>query len=288
MRDVEGRFRSVLQPLYGEGETQSMFLLLCEAFLGWSTTDYLLRRSENINQSDLLKFHWAIEDLRKYRPIQHVIGYAYFCGCKIKVSPAVLIPRPETEEIVQKIIVGRLPLGGAILDLCTGSGCIAIALKKAFPDARVVAVDVSPEALAVAQENALENGADVQFILSDVLSPCFPDFQLPACGLIVCNPPYVLEKERAKMEHNVLDYEPALALFVPDEDPLRYYRAVVNFAKEYLCPKGRLYFEINETQGADTVRLLQGASFSAVELHRDFRGKDRCVEAMLIPSGGCR
>lgn len=260
-----------------------MFLLLCEAFLGWSVTDYLLRRTENINQSDLLKFHWAIEDLCKYRPIQQIIGYTYFCGCKINVSPDVLIPRPETEEIVNRIIASQPSAKDSILDVCTGSGCIAIALKKAYLEACVSAVDISPKALALARENAQNNGVAIEFIQSDVLSPCFSDSCTQQYGLIVCNPPYVLEKERAAMQRNVLDYEPELALFVPDEDPLRYYRAVAAFAREHLRPNGRLAFEINETQGQQTMQLLQTFGFIEIALHQDFRGKDRCVEAVLIP-----
>jgi release factor glutamine methyltransferase len=198
------------------------------------------------------------------------------------VSPDVLIPRPETEEIVNWILHNFTfhlsPF--TILDLCTGSGCIAIALKKAFPAADVTAVDISPAALEIALENAKNNGADIRFMQTDVLNGV--DGLSGAYGLIVSNPPYVRDSERAQMQRNVLDYDPALALFVPDNDPLRFYKAIAAIAKEHLAKDGMLVVEINEALADETCTLLKDEDFSPT-LHTDFRGKSRWVSAVWNP-----
>ena len=252
--------------------------MLFEAFLGWDKVRLLTSKEHTIDQSELLRFHWALEDLKKQRPIQHIIGYTDFCGCRIKVSPDVLIPRPETGEIVEWIVEsGKWKVeSGKVLDLCTGSGCIAIALKKAFPAAEVTAVDVSAAALEIAQQNAEDNGVEVLFVEGDVLDGV--DGLNGQYGLIVCNPPYVRESERALMAANVLDYDPALALFVPDDDPLRFYKAIAKIAKEHLAKDGLLVVEINEALADDTCALLRGYGFTP-DVHIDFRGKARWISA---------
>jgi release factor glutamine methyltransferase len=313
-RDVERTYQRLLSPLYGEEEVRQFLRLLAESFLGWNTTDYLLHRNDTINQSDLLRFHWALIDLQRQRPIQHIIGSTTFCGCSIQVNPSVLIPRPETEEIVLRAIEvlhdfstdnpGKAPL--RILDLCTGSGCIAIALKKAFPAAHITAVDISPDALQQARQNAAHNHADITFLQADVLNPNDLEKQLtllehpqspltdnisrlaskepktqtpcPSYSLIISNPPYVLDSEKATMQPNVLNYEPSLALFVPDNDALRFYRAIADFAAGHLAGHGLLMLEINEKQGLRTLNLLHDKGFTAT-LHQDFRGRDRSIEA---------
>ena len=281
VRDIERYMHGELDALYGEEEVRVFVGMLFEAFLGWDRAHLLLHREGTIDQSDLLRFHWAVEDLRRWRPIQHIIGYTDFCGCRIRVSPDVLVPRPETEEMVSWLCARRAAcVPEAILDLCTGSGCIAIALKKAFPEASVTAVDLSPAALALARRNADENGTAVNFVEADVLDPTqlsTLNFQL---STIVSNPPYVRESERAMMAANVLDYDPAMALFVPDDDPLRFYRAIGAFAAEHLAPQGLLALEINEVLSAETCALLQSQGFTT-EVHEDFRGKPRMVTAAL-------
>lgn len=277
--DVERCYLDVLKGLYPEGEIRSFFLMLCEAFLGWDRVAYLLHRSETINQSDLLQFHWALEDLKRYRPIQHIVGYTDFCGCRIRVNGDVLIPRPETEEMVEYLVAsGQWPVV-SILDLCTGSGCIAIALKKRLPQSKVTAVDISKKALEVAKENARENGVEVEFECRDVVSGQWSAVS-GQWDLIVSNPPYIAESEKVAMSRNVLEYDPPQALFVPDADPLLFYRHIVAFAKGHLSAYGRLAMEINERFGKETLQLLAENGFAG-ELHTDFRGKERFVIAAL-------
>lgn len=282
VRDIERYIRTELDELYPEGELRMFTQMLFEAYMGWSTAQLLLHRDDTINQSDLLKFHWAVEDLKQYRPIQHIIGYTDFCDCRIAVSPDVLIPRPETEEIVLRATEllndsGANVQEGNFLDLCTGSGCIAIALAKQFPKAKVYAVDISTKALDLAQKNAERNHVAVEFVQSDILQetialPC------PTFDLIISNPPYIQEKERCNMERNVLEYEPSLALFVPDKDPLKFYCAIGLYALQHLTYKGLLILEINEHLGSATCQLLQNIGF-VTQLLQDFRGKDRSIIA---------
>ena len=286
VRDIERFIRTELDELYPEGELRMFTQMLFEAYMGWSTAQLLLHRDDTINQSDLLKFHWAVEDLKQYRPIQHIIGYTDFCDCRIAVSPDVLIPRPETEEIVLRATEllndsGANVQEGNFLDLCTGSGCIAIALAKQFPKAKVYAVDISTKALDLAQKNAERNHVAVEFVQSDILQetialPC------PTFDLIISNPPYIQEKERCNMERNVLEYEPSLALFVPDKDPLKFYRAIGLYALQHLTYKGLLILEINEHLGSATCQLLQSIGF-VTQLLQDFRGKDRSIIATPKP-----
>lgn len=284
VRDIERYIRTELDGLYPEGELRMFTQMLFEAYLGWDTAQLLLHREDTVNQSDLLKFHWAVEDLKQYRPIQHIIGYADFCDCRIVVSPDVLIPRPETEEIVMTAVerlktIDTTSLQGNLLDLCTGSGCIAIALAKQFPEARVYAVDISSEALALARKSAEKNDVAVNFFQADLLQE-EPTLPCPAFDLIISNPPYIQDKERRDMERNVLDYEPNIALFVPDEDPLKFYRAIGQYALRHLTHNGILILEINEHLGPETCQLLQDIGFET-QLLQDFRGKDRNIIATL-------
>ena len=282
VRDIERYIRTELDELYPEGELRMFTQMLFEAYMGWNTAQLLLHRDDTINQSDLLKFHWAVEDLKQYRPIQHIIGYTDFCDCRIAVSPDVLIPRPETEEIVLRATEllndsGANVQEGNFLDLCTGSGCIAIALAKQFPKAKVYAVDISAKALDLAQKNAERNHVAVEFVQSDILQETFA-LPCPTFDLIISNPPYIQEKERCNMERNVLEYEPSLALFVPDKDPLKFYRAIGLYALQHLTCKGLLILEINEHLGSATCQLLQSIGF-VTQLLQDFRGKDRSIIA---------
>ena len=286
VRDIERYIRTELDELYPEGELRMFTQMLFEAYMGWNTAQLLLHRDDTINQSDLLKFHWAVEDLKQYRPIQHIIGYTDFCDCRIAVSPDVLIPRPETEEIVLRATEflndsGANVQEGNFLDLCTGSGCIAIALAKQFPKAKVYAVDISAKALDLARKNAEHNHVAVEFVQSDILQETIA---LPCrtFDLIISNPPYIQEKERCNMERNVLEYEPSLALFVPDKDPLKFYRAIGLYALQHLTYKGLLILEINEHLGSATCQLLQSIGF-VTQLLQDFRGKDRSIIATPKP-----
>ena len=278
VRDILALMHEELDGMYGPGEVSAFGEMLFEAFLGWDRVRLLTSREQTIDQSDLLRFHWAVEDLKRHRPVQHIIGYVDFGGCRIAVSPDVLIPRPETEEMVGWIVKSfeLRVMSGGILDLCTGSGCIAIALKKAFPQAEVTAVDVSPAALEMARQNAQNNGVEVRFVEGDVLDGV-NGFN-GSYGLIVSNPPYVMERERAQMQPNVLDYDPALALFVPDDDPLRFYKAIAAIAKEHLAADDLLAVEINEALADETAALFRTYGFSPA-IHDDFRGRRRWISA---------
>ncbi len=281
VRDIERYFITELRDIYAEGEIRMFVRMLFEAFFGWSQTELLLRREETVNQSDLLRFHWAVEDLKRHRPIQHIIGWTELCGCRIEVTKDTLIPRPETEEIVNWTInlLSKSKIQNSkfkALDLCTGSGCIAIALAKHLPQAQVTAVDISEKALDVAWRNASANNVDVNFLQADILSPF--TIHNSQFSLIISNPPYVMDKERAVMQPNVLDWEPAQALFVPDSDPLLFYRAIADIAANHLAPEGILVLEINEQLGYETAALFASHGF-ATTLHSDFRGKTRMLTA---------
>ena len=252
--------------------------MLFEHFLGWSMAHFLISKNRTINQSDLLKFNFAIKDLRHGKPIQYIIGSTEFCDLTLSVSPHTLIPRPETAELVYLIAENAKEHSPQhILDLCTGSGCIAIALAKALPSAKVFATDISAEALAVAKKNAECNHANVSFFVADILKEENPAGE--SYDIIVSNPPYVRIMEKAMMHRNVLDYEPHLALFVPDDDPLLFYRHIAEFATKHQQTGGKLYLEINEALANETAVLLQKQGYRYI-VHKDSFGKDRMIEAV--------
>lgn len=270
VRDIERYCLDALHGLYPHEEIRSFINMLFEAYLGWDTAHLLLHRDDTINQSDLLKFHWAVEDLKRHRPIQHIIGHTDFCDCRINVGPEVLIPRPETEQLVNMLLQKQLPHPCRILDLCTGSGCIAIALAKHIPDAQVHAIDISEQALARAKDNASQNNVTIDFRQADILNWKTTKWQ--QYDLIVSNPPYVLQTEQ--LDRNVKDYEPHQALFVPDNDPLLFYRSIAELSQRYL--HGILALEINETFGKETCDLLEKHGLKPA-LFKDFRDKDRFI-----------
>ena len=282
VRDIERTYRGELRNLYPEGEVGAMLRMLFEAYAGWDTAHYLLHRDGTVNQSVLLKLHWALADLKRHRPIQYIIGHTTFAGCRIAVDERVLIPRPETEEIVSRLVrCGLRP--HRIADLCCGSGCIAIALAKALPEADVIAVDLSADCLDITRRNAEANKVAVRCLQHDVLQA---DDIAEAAGwadshgidLVVSNPPYVCHSERDAMLPNVLDYEPASALFVPDNDPLLFYRAIAQFASHHLSANGTLVLEINEHYPDEVLALLKAEGFHAT-LQHDFNNKPRSITA---------
>ena len=278
VRDIEKYYVDSLAGIYPEGEIKMFVRMLFEDIMGWSHAELLINRDTTVNQSDLLRFYWAAEDLKRYRPIQHIVGYVDFCGCRIGVDKTTLIPRPETEEIVMSVfdkLSERPPR--RVLDLCTGSGCIAIAVAKHWREAEVTAVDVSSEALAKARQNADSNNVEVRFVQKDLLEEReYRDFEL--YDLIISNPPYVKESERREMSRNVLDWEPERALFVSDSDPLLFYRAIAKIAETHLSADGLMVLEINEKLGEAMARLLTERGFDAT-IYNDFRGRQRSVMA---------
>jgi release factor glutamine methyltransferase len=210
-------------------------------------------------------------------PLQYITGYTDFCGLRIRVEPGVLIPRPETEEMVSMIIAENSGFRATLTDLCTGSGCIAIALSVAFPGATVVATDISAAALRVAAGNAALTGVTVTITESDIFS--HDQSAVPLSGIIVSNPPYVTESEKAAMHRNVLDYEPHEALFVPDNDPLIFYRRIAEIASARLAAGGTLWLEVNEKLASETARLFSDDLYRQVRILKDIRGKQRFIKA---------
>ncbi|MBR1798972.1 MAG: peptide chain release factor N(5)-glutamine methyltransferase [Bacteroidales bacterium] len=278
VHDIVAQYHLMLDSMYGRNEVDCFVMMLFESFLGWNKTDFLLNKERTIDQSDLLRMHWALVDLQAYRPIQHIIGQVEFCGCTIEVNPHVLIPRPETAQLVDIITSGNTDVN-SIADMCTGSGCLAITLKKAYPRASVTAIDNSEEALVVARNNAYINGADVAFRNANVLN--LDEYSIgEQFDIIVSNPPYVLLSEKKNIMPNVLDYEPHEALFVSDNDPLCFYRAITKYASSHLNPNGRLYFEINAALSSETLRVVETCGFEATVM-KDFWGKHRFIKAWL-------
>lgn len=271
--DIERFAYSELQEVYSADEIRNLLRIIFEEYLGWDLTTWLISKQKTINQSDLLKINFAIKDLKRHRPIQHILGKADFCGMTLAVNENVLIPRPETEGLVE-LAKSHLQSPQRILDLCTGSGCIALALAKVFPDAEITAVDISEKALEVARQNAWNQEVTINFIQSDILSDDLAE--LPMFDAIVSNPPYVREQEKATMQPNVLDYEPSMALFVPDNDPLLFYRRIAEIAHKHLVTNGLLIVEINENLGEETAKLFRAKGFET-SLHNDFKEKNRFV-----------
>jgi release factor glutamine methyltransferase len=216
--------------------------------------------------------------LQKYEPLQYVLGRAPFDGLELEVTPDVLIPRPETAELVAWIAAEARP-DASILDIGTGSGCIPIALHRRLPGARLTAWDVSEGALVVARRNAAACDAPVRFERCDVLTARDADGR--TFDVIVSNPPYICQRERAEMQPNVLEWEPGLALFVPDDDPLLFYRRIAQLGRTLLRPGGQLYFEINRAYGPDTVAMLGGLGYRDITLKKDMEGNDRMIKAVI-------
>ena len=248
--------------------------ILLEDLFGIDLTRQLMEPRLRIDETQYAQLEHAVQQLLEGVPVQYVTGKAWFDGLLFHVDESVLIPRPETEELVQKI-AENLPVDHPlrIWDVGTGSGCIAIALAKRFPHAEVVAFDVSEAALETARQNALFNEVQVELVCDDVLHPQSNLWQQPV-DLVVSNPPYIRESEKATMERNVLDHEPSQALFVPDDDPLLFYRQILTLAQPQLRAQGSVWFEINEALGEEMIQLGQEMGFE-VTLHQDFLGKPR-------------
>ena len=281
LHKVRRHFIEVLSASYPGREAEQLLRVLLEDLFGIDRKRLLMEPDLRIDEADYAHLEEAVHQIMEGVPVQYVTGKALFDTIIIKVNPSVLIPRPETEELVGKV-AGWIEENGAadrplrIWDIGTGSGCIAIALAKRFPLAEVKAIDVSPEALEVARDNALANGVEVEFVLDDVLCPCSEILREPV-DVVVSNPPYVRESEKADMERRVLEHEPSLALFVPDDDPLRFYRAILVLAQSRLTPGGVVWFEINEAMGEALLELSREHGFEA-SLYDDFSGRPRFVK----------
>jgi len=268
--------RRKLQGRYDPREAGNLSRIICCEILGQQTVDYYLGKDIILSVREEQELESILARLHNFEPIQYILGEARFLGRTFRVTPGVLIPRPETEELVEMMLKELSPVS-RVLDVGTGSGCIAISLAKELPESQVTAWDVSGEALSIAAANSKALQASVRFEQRDVLTyePCVVD----CYDVIVSNPPYVTEAEKQEMEHNVLDWEPSLALFVPDTDPLRFYRRIAVLGLEMLTSGGKLYFEINRAFGKDTVAMLCETGYRAVRLQKDISHNDRFVIA---------
>ncbi len=271
--------RNELSDLYSPQETGHITRLIFHALRGYTLTDLVLRSGEKLTSGETARVKKIVSRLRKHEPIQYILGHTMFYGLTLKVTPSVLIPRPETEELVDWIIREWPESPSGFLDIGTGSGCIALALQKAFPSARGEGCDIAENALAVAMENGRSNHLGVTFFKADILNKEeYPQWN--SYDLIVSNPPYVTQSEKSAMLSRVTDHEPGTALFVPDEDPLLFYRHIAAFAIHHLHKKGNLFFEINQQFGTEIVTLLRDLGFASVELRDDLQGNPRMIKAI--------
>ena len=285
LKDFIVSSRHALSELYPEGEARSLVDGLCGKILGVTPQTHILQPGFCIDPALLPLLEDGLSRLLRCEPLQYVLGEAWFLGRRFKVTPAVLIPRPETEEMVDMALrkAGNLSRDAGrplrVLDLCTGSGCIAWSMALGLPQSEVTGLDISPEALSVASSQFDGNDGHPRFVLSDVLDPdCLKDGG--RFDIFLSNPPYVRESEKALMSRNVLDWEPGLALFVPDDDALRFYRAIALFAQAHLNDGGQLWFEINRALGAETAQLVGELGFTAVEGVDDTFGNPRFIKAI--------
>jgi release factor glutamine methyltransferase len=291
LRDLQEIFHKELDAIYGKEEVNSFFFLCTEHYLNVPRIRLTLEPEFTITKSKTDTFFKVLDHLKQQKPIQYILGETEFYGLPFKVNENVLIPRPETEELVDLIIRCHSEQSEesqlSILDIGTGSGCIAISLAKNLPNAKVYALDVSKEALKTAKQNTSLNNVEITFILADILkatvdSSLWEDVALRQKGfffdIIVSNPPYVRELEKIEIKPNVLDNEPHLALFVEDDNPLQFYKAITEFAVNNLKQKGNLYFEINQYLGEETKQLLVDANFCKVKLLKDINGNDRIIK----------
>ena len=302
MKQIISQISSQLQAAYPEDEARSLAWWIAEELTGKSRTE-LQFGCKDTTFSPIMqeKSQEIISRLLHFEPIQYIFGHTLWCGLDLLVTPATLIPRPETAELVERINkpTQTLPEGKAlkVLDIGTGSGCIAIALKKAHPSWSVTGIDISPEAIAIARENARRNKVEVNFQVANIFdfneeNPKFEEIVPPAgkeilnpkYDVIVANPPYICESEKTSMRPNVLNFEPSSALFVPDDDPLRFYRRIAELFSLPLEGKGRargLFFEINEAYGFQLSAMLDRLGYTDIQIHKDIYGKDRIIEARM-------
>ncbi len=273
--------KDTLSPHFSQGEVRSITKIIFEHLMGYSQVDIIMHDADTLSPFIKDKIERVLERILRHEPIQYIFNDAYFQGFHLKVTPHTLIPRPETEQLVDIIVEENSSSSDLrVLDIGTGSGAIAIALARALKFPMVDAFDISAEALEVAKENATNLKAKVNFSLTDILTTPLPP--APCYDIIVSNPPYVTDSERAEMEANVLDYEPHTALFVPDADPLLFYRAIAIYASKALVAGGRIYFEINRSFGKETAQLLTENGFTDARVVKDMYACDRFVVATKL------
>jgi release factor glutamine methyltransferase len=282
IKQYRTQFIKELSPFYDAYEAESFFYLILEDKHKLRQIDLALNHELNFSEKDFVVWDSFLNQLKKEVPIQYLLGKTSFYGLDFEVNENVLIPRPETEELVEWIINENKNIDKSkkikILDIGTGSGCIAISLAKNLPNAKVYAIDVSKKALDTAKRNAINNNVDVTFMLKNVLEL---EILKSDYDIIVSNPPYVRHLEKAEIKKNVLDFEPHLALFVDDNDALIFYRKIAELAQENLLENGQLYFEINQYLGKETKEMLEKLNFKNIELRKDIYDNDRMIKTNI-------
>ncbi len=276
IEELSRQFKSEIIPCYGKREADAIARLAFHALYGWDTTQYILRSDKEASDYMQSQFKSLSRRLLSGEPVQYILGEAYFYGMVFKVTPGVLIPRPETAELVDWIVDDNSSHKDLrVMDVGTGTGCIAVSLALNLPFSEVTAIDINPDAIALAKKNAGELHASIRAEEGDILKmkPVGNSFDI-----IVSNPPYIAERERGSMERNVLDHEPANALFVPDDNPLEFYIAIAGYSTVALSDNGILYFEINPLFASELVKELEKSGWMDISLRKDISGKERFLK----------
>jgi len=279
IKELEKEYIQSLNQFYDVEESKSIFYLSATSILKVTQSELLVKKDRVLTEKETDNLIKVLNDLKKGKPVQQVLGKAFFYGVPLQINEHVLIPRPETEELVDWVIKEIKDKKESLLDIGTGSGCIPIAIKMNLPALSVSALDISDEALKIASANAILNETDIDFIEADILSYSSDK----RYDVIVSNPPYIREIEKADMHENVLAHEPHSALFVSDDNPLIFYKSISDFAYTNLNPNGYLFFEINEFLWEETLQVLIDKGFKNIELKKDMQGKDRMIMARTNP-----
>ncbi|MAE07300.1 MAG: protein-(glutamine-N5) methyltransferase, release factor-specific [Bacteroidetes bacterium] len=283
LAELKKKYLNDLLNYYDEKEAEQLLTILIEHFFEISRNELIINSNHRLSESEILKLHKAYKELKQYKPVQYITGVVEFHGLKIKVNSAVLIPRPETEELVQLVTDLETSMDLIVLDTGTGSGCIAIGLSSLLKRANIHASDICENVINIARKNAELNNQHILFHIHDILNNEEPlldrNGEKVMFDIVISNPPYVTLEDKKKMHPNVIDYEPSSALFVTDENPLEYYLSILQFCEKNLVLGGRLYFEINEGMGDEVVSLLKRCNYSDIVLRRDINGKFRFVSS---------
>lgn len=277
LKEIRQYLSKELNDLYQKEEISVLSDIIIKTITGLKKLHQIYNPEQSVTLEQSALIAEICHELKKGKPIQYILGETIFYDCKIKLNQSTLIPRPETEEMVDLIINENKGFTGNIIDIGTGSGCIAIALAANLSDSSVTGLDISSEALTAARENAIINNVNVMFYEGDVFKP--DTLKFTSAGIIVSNPPYVLESEKMLMNRNVLDHEPPLALYVPDNDPVVFYKAILRIAETRLIPFGKIYFEINEKLG-EMISGLMDNGYSVIRIIKDINGKDRILKGV--------
>jgi release factor glutamine methyltransferase len=276
IKDIRFYLSKELKGVYNEIEIRVLADIMIKTVNGTVKLHQLYDNGYLMKAKDVEKIIGITRELKTGKPIQYILGETTFYNCRIKVNNSTLIPRPETEELVDLIIRENKGYNGNIIDFGSGSGCITVALASNLPFAKLTGIEISGEAIRIAQENAILNNVKAAFMQGDIFA--FDHESVSKAGIIVSNPPYVRNSEKLQIAKNVLDFEPHSALFVTDSDPLVYYKAILNLAEEILLPYGRLYFEINEVMGKWLFQMIESFDYSEIEIIHDINNKERIIK----------